>query len=75
MMTNRSDHWQLLRSGRHTMATWIGDDQVTYLAVRGAEGWLLTRKVAGAGALVLGGPTATLREAKALAADDAAQGL
>ncbi len=36
------------------MTTWIGDAQVTYLALRGGHGWTLTRSVAGAGAIALG---------------------
>jgi hypothetical protein len=47
-----------------------GDDQLSYLAVRGETGWVVTRSVAGAGVIVLGEPTGTLRAAKALAQAD-----
>ena len=52
------------------MTAWLGDDQLTYLAVRGDGGWVVKRKVAGAGVIVIGEPTNTLREAKALAEAD-----
>ena len=62
--------WYRLRNGDYTMTTWVGDDQLTYRAVRQGPGWVVSRKVAGAGLLILGGPKKTLREAKAVAEDD-----
>jgi hypothetical protein len=57
------------------MSGWLGDDQLSYLAVRGEMGWVVTRSVAGAGVIVLGEPTGTLRAAKALAQADLEIGL
>jgi hypothetical protein len=59
----------------HHDRAWVGDDQLTYLAVRGETGWVVSRKVAGAGVVVLGEPTSTLRAAKALAEADLETGL
>jgi len=41
--------WHRLRAGAHTMSAWVGDSQLTYLALRNDSGWELTRTVAGAG--------------------------
>jgi hypothetical protein len=57
------------------MTTWVGDDQVTYRAVREGPGWVASRKVAGAGLLILDVPTRTLAEAKAVAEADSERGL
>ncbi len=70
-----SQRWHRLRAGAHTMTGWIGDSQLTYLAVRGKSGWVLTRSVAGAGTTVIGEPTPTLRASKAVAAADLDAGL
>jgi hypothetical protein len=70
MRININCSWYRLRAGCHTMSAWVGDDQLTYLAVRGETGWVVTRNVAGAGVTVLGEPTVTLRAAKALAQAD-----
>lgn len=70
-----SQRWHRLRAGAHTMTGWIGDAQLTYVAVRGKSGWVVTRSVAGAGTIVIGEPTPTLRAAKAIAATDMDTGL
>ena len=75
MKTKATYRWYRLRAGSHTMTAWLGDAQLTYLALRDETGWVLTRSVAGAGVTVLGEPTTTLRAAKALAADDLKSGL
>lgn len=75
MKTKPTYRWHRLRAGSQTMTAWIGDAQLTYLALRDETGWVLTRSVAGAGVTVLGEPTTTLRAAKVLAADDLESGL
>ena len=70
MGSTKTGRWYRLTAGSHTMTTWIGDDQLTYRAVRSAAGWVVTRHVAGAGKTIVGHPTATLREAKVLAQSD-----
>lgn len=62
--------WVRSRAGKHMMTTWLGDTQLTYVALRGEGGWVATRHVAGAGATVLGDPVRTLREAKAVTQAD-----
>ena len=57
------------------MTGWVGDAQLTYVALRGEAGWVVTRSVAGAGVTVLGEPTTTLRAAKALAQADLDTGI
>ena len=75
MKAKATYRWYRLRAGSHTMTSWIGDAQLTYLALHKESGWVLTRSVAGAGVTVLGGPMATLRAAKALAAADLQTGM
>lgn len=70
-----SQRWHRLHAGAQPMTGWIGDAQLTYLAVRGESGWVLTRSVAGAGKIVIGAPTPTLRAAKAVAAADLSRGI
>lgn len=66
--------WHRIRAGKHSMTAWIGDTQCTYVAVRDETGWVLTRHVAGAAKNVVWEPTATLRAAKHLAAQDVDRG-
>lgn len=75
MTTKPTYRWHRLRAGAHTMTAWIGDAQLIYVAVRDETGWVLRRRVAGAAKTVTWKPTATLRAAKQLAADDAEGGL
>jgi hypothetical protein len=37
-----------LRSGDYVMSVWVGEDMVTYRAVRGTSGWGVFKNVAGA---------------------------
>jgi hypothetical protein len=53
MRTNANRRRYRLRAGAHTMATWVGHDQVIYMAVRGETGWVVGQKVADAGVVVL----------------------
>ncbi|WP_156425476.1 MULTISPECIES: hypothetical protein [unclassified Mycobacterium] len=71
----KCNKWYKLRPGDYTFTTWVGDDQLTYRVVRQQDGWLLSRKVAGAGLLILGAPAKTLSEAQAVAEADAEVGL
>ena len=57
------------------MTAWIGDTQCTFIAVRDETGWTLTGYVAGADETASWNPTATLRAAKLLAADDVGRGM
>lgn len=75
MTAKPSYRWHRLRAGAHTMMAWIGDAQCTYVAVRHETGWVLTRHVAGAATIVAWAPTATLRAARTLAAQDVDTGL
>lgn len=75
MKAKSTFRWRRLRAGKHSMTGWIGDTQCTYVAVRGEAGWVLTRHVAGATKTVVWEPTATLREAKELAAADLNNGV
>lgn len=67
--------WHRLRAGAHTMTSWIGDTQCTYVAKRTNSGWVLTRSVAGAETVVLGELMPTLRAAKIVARADLDSGL
>ena len=67
--------WYRLRSGDYTLTTWVGDGQLTIAPYAQDSGWVVSRKVAGAGLLILDGPKKTLREAKAVAEEDSERGL
>ena len=67
--------WYRLRNGDYTLTTWFLDSQLTYRVIRQEPGWVASRKVAGAGLLILDGPKKTLREAQAVAEDDSKRGL
>jgi hypothetical protein len=75
MRTMGTDRWQALRAGDYVMTTWHGDTQLMYRAIRQELGWVLSRKVAGAGLLIIDQPTKTLREAQVRAQSDAQQPL
>lgn len=62
--TVRNNKWYKLASGDYTMTTWHGDAQLTYRAVRTEAGWVVSRRVAGAGQLTVAPPQETLRAAK-----------
>lgn len=58
------------------MSIWVGDDLVTYRAVRGTRGWTVRKRVTGAEcATTLGDPDMTLRAAKAAVHADGETGL
>lgn len=59
-----------IRAGDYGISTWIVDSQVTYRAVRGRTGWVVTKSVAGAERTTTFHQTPTLREAKALVQSD-----
>ena len=77
MRTTRTGEWARIRAGDWVMSVWVGDDQVTYRAVRGRPGWTVRKSVAGAEqrTAVLGDPHKTLREAKAAVQADWETGL
>ena len=75
MIRKQTYRWHRLRAGAHTMTSWIGDTQCTYVAVRRENGWVLTRSVAGAERTVTWAPTTTLRAAKELTARDTDSGV
>jgi hypothetical protein len=64
-----------LRGGDYILTTRVDDDQLTYRIVHQQSGWVPSRKVAGAGTLMLDFPQKTLREAQAAAEADGARGL
>ena len=75
MKTKATYRWYRLRAGSHThdLVDWRRPTDI--LALHTESGWVLTRSVAGAGVTVLGEPMATLRAAKAVAADDLQTGM
>jgi hypothetical protein len=76
MRTTRTGQWYRLTSGHHAISIWVGDAQVTYRALRGSSGWIVRKSVAGAQqTTIVGEPTRTLREAKAIVQADWATGL
>ena len=40
MKTKATYRWYRLRAGSHTMTAWIGDAQLTYLALHKESGWV-----------------------------------
>ena len=71
MRTTRTGEWYRLKSGRHAMSIWVGDDQVTYRALRGRSRLIVRKSVAGTErTTIVGDPTRTLREAKAIVQAD-----
>jgi hypothetical protein len=71
----KNNKWYKLRGGDYILTAWVGDDQLTYRIVHQQSGWVPSRKVAGAGMLMLDFPQKTLRQAQAVAEADAARGL
>ena len=76
MRTTHQNQWYRIGTGHYAMSTWVGNDQLTYRAVRSGRGWVVSKSVAGAALTsTLDNPTTTLREAKAIAEADWKTGL
>lgn len=70
----RQKTWYKVNAGDYVMTAWSGESQVTYRVTLTGDGWITTRRVAGAAVARLDVVNTTLRDAQASAESDVLQG-